>query len=112
MTVTKSISTSKSSRKSGASLFVSPLQNNILVEWNTENLLSLLKHIVAQCKGIKPSPMSIPARDAFGLPSDQTFANEVAEIIHLPRAVHASPDLYYRRKVWLLVTKSLQSSGS
>ncbi|KAG7341727.1 adenylate/guanylate cyclase with integral membrane sensor [Nitzschia inconspicua] len=66
--------------------------NNALVDWNTESLLGLIKRIVAHRKGTKGSALTVPAADAFGLPSPQTFTNEVAEIIQLPRFEHASPE--------------------
>jgi class 3 adenylate cyclase len=56
-----------------------------LVEFNTQSLLKLLKRIVAHRKGIKTSAL-LAAGQAFGLPQDQTFTNEVAEIIYLPRS--------------------------
>jgi class 3 adenylate cyclase len=87
--MTKITSLSRGTRTSGLAS-VSPLQNNALVDWNTESLLSLLKRIVAHRKGSKPTPLTVPAAEAFGLPMHQTFTNEVAEIIHLPRADNAS----------------------
>jgi hypothetical protein len=43
-------------------------------------------------QGYEPSLLTIPATDSFGLPHHQSFTNEVAEIINLPRADYASPE--------------------
>jgi class 3 adenylate cyclase len=71
---------------------VSGLQISALVDWNTESLVSLLKRIVAYQKGKRSTKLTILASKAFGLPDHQTFTNEVAEIIHLPRADNATPE--------------------
>jgi len=66
-----------------------------LVDFNTQSLLTLLKRIVAHRKNIRSVAPLSPAKDAFGLSHDQTFTQEVAEIIALPRWNHSSPD-YFR----------------
>ncbi|KAL3912259.1 MAG: hypothetical protein SGILL_006953 [Bacillariaceae sp.] len=75
------------------SVSVVSLQKDSLVDWNTESLLGLLKRIVAYRQQSRSSVLKVPPRKAFGLGSNQTFTDEVAEIIHLPKANIASQDL-------------------
>ncbi|KAL3920422.1 MAG: hypothetical protein SGILL_003274, partial [Bacillariaceae sp.] len=68
------------------SVSIAPMQQDALIDWNTESLLGLLKRIVAYRKGRKSSELTVSPRKAFGLAGNQTYTNEVAEIIKLSKS--------------------------
>ena len=57
-----------------------------LVEWNTEQLLGLLKKIVAFRGEGAPVRVTVSAVDTFKLQEDHTYLDEVAEVIELPKS--------------------------
>ena len=57
-----------------------------LVDWNTDQLLSLIKKIVAYRQETSPNQLSARSSETFALKKDRTYLDEVAEVIHLPKS--------------------------
>ena len=57
-----------------------------LIEWNTEQLVLLLKKIVAYRQEARPSLVTDNATETFSLKRNHTYLDEVAEVIELPKS--------------------------
>ncbi|CAB9508024.1 Receptor-type guanylate cyclase gcy [Seminavis robusta] len=57
-----------------------------LISWNTEQLLFLIKKIVACRQGSQTNAVTDRPNDTFSLKDDRTYLGEVAEIIELPQS--------------------------